>query len=167
MDRRRTGRNRIFTATHWYANWRFDYGLYRDILDYAKEKRLRVIALNLPFQIPPKIRVGGIASLSEADRRHLPARSSTPPMPTTGPIWKKYFDLHAFRGRDTFDFFYEAQCTWEDTMAEAVAGNLGTGNDGGAGRETDTSSEKFGDPQPGLCADRRPLQNDLPGPGGR
>ena len=53
--------------THWYANWRFDYGLYRDILEYAKEKKLRVVALNIPFQIPPKIRVGGIASLSPAD----------------------------------------------------------------------------------------------------
>ena len=112
--------------THWYANWRFDYGLYRDILEYAKEKRLRVIALNLPFQIPPKIRVGGIASLSEADRRHLPATIDTTDADHRAYL-KSIFDLHAFRGRDTFDHFYEAQCAWEDTMAEAVAGNLGTG----------------------------------------
>jgi uncharacterized iron-regulated protein len=113
--------------THWYANWRFDFGLYRDILEFAKEKGLRVIALNLPFQIPPKIRVGGIASLSEADRRHLPAV-----IDTTDADHRAYleaiFDLHVFSGRDTFDFFYEAQCTWEDTMAEAVAANLGTGS---------------------------------------
>jgi uncharacterized iron-regulated protein len=112
--------------THWYANWRFDYGLYRDILEYAKEKRLRVIALNLPFQIPPKIRVGGIASLSEADRRHLPATIDTTDADHRAYL-KSIFDLHAFRGRDTFDYFYEAQCAWEDTMAEAVAGNLKTG----------------------------------------
>jgi uncharacterized iron-regulated protein len=112
--------------THWYANWRFDYGLYRDILEYAKEKRLRVIALNLPFQIPPKIRVGGIASLSEADRRHLPATVDTTDADHRAYL-KSIFDLHAFRGRDTFDYFYEAQCAWEDTMAEAVAGSLGTG----------------------------------------
>lgn len=112
--------------THWYANWRFDYGLYRDILEFAKEKGLRVVALNLPFQIPPKIRVGGIASLSESDRRHLPTI-----IDTTDADHRAYleaiFNLHAFHGRDTFDYFYEAQCTWEDTMAEAVAGNLGTG----------------------------------------
>jgi uncharacterized iron-regulated protein len=40
---------------------------------------------------------------------------------------EEIFNLHAFRGRDTFDFFYEAQCTWEDAMAEAVANNLGSG----------------------------------------
>ena len=111
--------------THWYANWRFDYGLYRDILEYAKEKGLRVVALNLPFQIPPKIRVGGIDSLSETDRRHLPAV-----IDTTNADHRAYleaiFNLHAFHGRDTFGFFYEAQCTWEDTMADAVADNLGT-----------------------------------------
>ena len=55
--------------THWYANWRFDYGLYRDILEYAKEKKIRVIALNVPFHIPPRIRVGGIASLPPVPAR--------------------------------------------------------------------------------------------------
>ena len=58
--------------THWYANWRFSFDLYRDILEYAKEKGLRIIALNVPFYIPSRIRVGGLASLSEADRMHLP-----------------------------------------------------------------------------------------------
>ena len=37
------------------------------------------------------------------------------------------FNLHAFSDRDAFDFFYEAQCTWEDGMADAVAENLGAG----------------------------------------
>jgi uncharacterized iron-regulated protein len=112
--------------THWYANWRFDYGLYRDILEYAKEKRLRVVALNVPFQIPPKIRVGGIASLSESDRRHLPETIDTTDADHRAYL-KSIFDLHAFHGRDAFDYFYEAQCTWEDAMAEAVADNLEAG----------------------------------------
>lgn len=112
--------------THWYANWRFDYGLYRDILEYAKEKRLRVIALNVPFQIPPKIRVGGIASLSEADRSHLPAIIDTNDADHRAYL-EAIFNMHAFRGRDSFGFFYEAQCTWEDAMAARVADNLGTG----------------------------------------
>lgn len=112
--------------THWYANWRFDFGLYRDILEFAKQKGLRVIALNVPFYIPSRIRVGGLASLSEADRRHLPDI-----IDTTNADHRAYleeiFNQHAFSGSGTFDFFYEAQCTWEDAMAEAVAKNLGSG----------------------------------------
>jgi uncharacterized iron-regulated protein len=112
--------------THWYANWRFDFGLYRDILEFAKEKGLRVIALNVPFYIPSRIRVGGLASLSKTDRMHLPDIIDTNDADHRTYL-EEIFNLHAFRGRDTFDFFYEAQCTWEDAMAEAVANNLGSG----------------------------------------
>ncbi len=112
--------------THWYANWRFDYGLYRDILDYAKQKGIRVVALNIPFHIPAKIREGGIASLLPDDAKYLPAT-----IDTSNPEHRNYLEsiykMHAFGGKGNFEFFYEAQCTWEDTMAEKVAENLGVG----------------------------------------
>ncbi len=112
--------------THWYANWGFDFGLYRDILEFAKENGLRVVALNVPFHLPGKISVGGIASLSEDDRRHLPET-----IDTTDADHRTYvaeiFNMHALPGREKFAYFYEAQCTWEDAMAENVAENLGSG----------------------------------------
>jgi len=113
--------------THWYANWGFDFGLYRDILEYAKEKGIRIVALNIPNCISRKISVGGIASLSEDDRRYLPAT-----IDTTDSDHRAYvadiFKMHNIRGRDNFEFFYEAQCTWEDAMAASVVENLGSGN---------------------------------------
>ena len=112
--------------THWYANWRYDYSLYRDILEYAKEKKLRVIALNVPTYISSRIRVGGIASLSADDRRHLPATIDTTDAEHRAYL-EEIFGMHRFSGKSSFDFFYEAQCTWEDGMAERVAGNLGAG----------------------------------------
>jgi uncharacterized iron-regulated protein len=112
--------------THWYANWRFDFGLYRDILEYAKEKGLRIIALNVPFYIPARIRVGGLASLSEADRMHLPDTIDTTDADHRAYL-EEIYNMHAFSGRNSFEFFYEAQCTWEDAMAEAIAENLGPG----------------------------------------
>lgn len=112
--------------THWYANWRFDFRLYRDILEYAKEKRLRIIALNIPFCIPPKIRIGGIASLTDSDRRHLPDI-----VDTTNAAHRAYvesiFKMHALPGGTRFEYFYEAQCVWEDAMAQAVADHLRDG----------------------------------------
>ena len=111
--------------THWYANWRFDFGLYRDILEYAKEKGLRVIALNVPFHIPGKISVGGIASLTQDDRRHLPETIDTTDDDHRAYV-EKIFKMHTIRGRENFEYFYEAQCTWEDAMAEAVAENMGS-----------------------------------------
>lgn len=112
--------------THWYANWRYDFGLYRDILEYAKEKGLRIIALNLPFHIPAKIGTGGIDSLGEADRGHLPAAIDTGNAEHRAYV-EEIFKMHTLRGRENFEYFYEAQCAWEDAMASAVADNLGSG----------------------------------------
>ena len=33
---------------HWYANWRFDFSLYQDILDFIKTNQLRLVGLNVP-----------------------------------------------------------------------------------------------------------------------
>ena len=80
-------------STHWYANWRFDYALYREILAYVRDHRLRLVALNLPFNIPPKIRVGGIEHLSPYEKGFLPveieaagrlARTTRAPEPDPG-----------------------------------------------------------------------------------
>jgi uncharacterized iron-regulated protein len=112
--------------THWYANWRFDFDLYRDILEFAKEKGIRVVGLNVPFHIPARISVGGIDNLSADDRRHLPRTIDTTDTDHRAYV-EDIFNLHTIRGREKFTYFYEAQCTWEDAMAEAVAKNTGPG----------------------------------------
>lgn len=110
--------------THWYANWRFDYALYRDILDYARDHRLRLAALNLPFNIPPKIRVGGIEYLSTCEKEFLPARIDTA-VAAHREFAKKIFDMHDFKSGVRFEDFYLAQCVWEDVMAESLSAVTG------------------------------------------
>jgi uncharacterized iron-regulated protein len=109
--------------THWYANWKFDDNLYRDILAYIQERHLKLIGLNIPFCIPPKIAVGGLDSLSPHERAQLPRT-----IDTTQPQHRAYLEeiyaMHSLRGRDDFENFYAAQCAWEDGMAQAVADNL-------------------------------------------
>jgi len=80
----------------------------------------------VPFHIPGKISLGGIDSLTPDDRRHLPASIDTSQAEHRAYV-EEIFKMHTIRGRENFDFFYEAQCTWEDVMAEAVADNLGSG----------------------------------------
>jgi uncharacterized iron-regulated protein len=112
--------------THWYANWKFDYALYRPILDYARANRLRVAALNLPFSIPPKIRVGGIDYLSDCEKGFLPARVDTSNA-AHREFAQQVFRQHDFRSGARFEDFYLAQCVWEDVMADSVARRLGSG----------------------------------------
>lgn len=111
---------------HWYANWRYDFGLYRDILSFIKENHIKLVGLNLPFCIPPKIAVGGIDSLSEAEKKHLPKE-----IDTSNAAHREYvrtiFSHHNIPGRNNFEFFYAAQCAWEDAMADAIARHLSSG----------------------------------------
>jgi uncharacterized iron-regulated protein len=111
--------------THWYANWRFDFSLYRDILEFIKDNRIRLVALNIPNHIPPKIREGGVESLRDDEKKHLPQQ-----IDTSNTAHREYLDKvfkphqHHFRGNVEFEDYYLAQCVWEDAMAEAIAENL-------------------------------------------
>ncbi len=108
---------------HWYVNWRFEFNLYRNILDFARTHQIRVIGLNIPFHIPPRIAVGGIDSLLDDDRRYLPAEIDTSIAAHRSYI-QKIFKFHHLPGREIFENFYMAQCVREDTMAESIALNL-------------------------------------------
>jgi uncharacterized iron-regulated protein len=109
--------------TQWYANWKFDDTLYKDILVYIKEKRLKLIGLNIPFYIPPRISTGGLDNLLPADRAQLPRKIDTTQAEHRAYI-QEIFKMHHLKGRGDFENFYAAQCAWEDGMAQRVAGNL-------------------------------------------
>ncbi len=106
--------------THWYANWRYDFRLYRDILAFARTEGIRLAALNIPFHIPPKIAAGGLDSLGAEDRGHLPRAIDTSD-PDHRAYVEKVFRRHRLRGGGDFEAFYQAQCVWEDAMAEKTA----------------------------------------------
>ena len=111
--------------SHWYANWRFDFSLYREILEFIKENRIRLVALNIPSHIPPKIREGGIDNLSADEKKHLPQQIDTSRTAHRDYL-QKVFDghKHHFRGEVEFENFYAAQSVWEDAMAEMISQHL-------------------------------------------
>lgn len=108
----------------WYANWRWDFALYRNIFLFIKENRIKIIALNIPFYIPSRIRVGGIDNLSDDDKQYLPKE-----IDTSNTAHRSYaeevFKQHHFQSNVKFDDFYMAQCVWDEIMAESIASNLG------------------------------------------
>jgi uncharacterized iron-regulated protein len=110
---------------HWYANWRFDYALYRDILNFLKDNQIRVVALNIPSDITKKIRVGGVENLRDEEKEHLPENIDLSYAAHREYVQKVFEDhQHHFRGNVKFEDFYAAQAVWEDIMAERIAKNL-------------------------------------------
>ena len=106
--------------THWYANWRFDFALYKDILDFIKEKKIKLVGLNIPSYIPSRIRVGGIKNLSIKDKKHLPEKIDTSNTAHRNYV-ESVYKFHHHKIRKNFDYFYEAQCVWEEIMAQSIA----------------------------------------------
>jgi len=109
--------------THWYANWRFDFALYRDILAWTRAMNVPLIGLNLPFYLPARIAVGGLDNLPAADRAFLPQHIDTGD-PAHRAMVEPTLSAHRhLKGRDNIDYLYQAQCAWDDAMAEVVAGS--------------------------------------------
>jgi len=108
---------------HWYANWKYDFKLYSDIFTFIKEKQIKLVGINIPFHIPPKISIDGITSLSDDEKKHLPKKINISNTAHRAYI-DRVFKQHNVKGRDNFDNFYMAQCVWEDSMAESIALNL-------------------------------------------
>ncbi|MCP4745189.1 MAG: ChaN family lipoprotein [Desulfobacteraceae bacterium] len=112
---------------HWYANWRYDDSLYEGILKYAREHRIPIIGLNIASHITRKIAIGGIGSLSEDERAMLPEQIDTSRKKHRAyleSIYKMHLNMKRLKGRGSFETFYEAQCAWEDGMAQAISKNM-------------------------------------------
>lgn len=109
---------------HWYANWKFRFSLYRDILGFIQAKKVHLVGLNIPFHVPPKIAVGGIDSLRAEEKQYLPKHINYSDAPHRSYV-KRIFESHRIPGREDFEKFYAAQCVWDDGMAEAIAEGMG------------------------------------------
>jgi len=110
--------------THWSYNWNFDFDLYSDILNFVKENQIRLVGLNIPPHIQRKIARGGIESIFGDDKKHLPEKIDLSNNAHRAYVEKVYRRHHHMGGLDNFEYFYMAQCVWEDAMAQAIAENL-------------------------------------------
>lgn len=57
----------LLTRTAYYENWRYDYRLYRPILDFARERGIPLVALNVSSKIVEKVSREGWDALLEDD----------------------------------------------------------------------------------------------------
>jgi uncharacterized iron-regulated protein len=104
----------------WENKWKFDFALYRDILDFIREKSLKMVAVNAPRQIVEKVARVGLDSLSGKEREQIAQQVDTSVEEHRAYV-ESVFSTHEFDEINAFESFYEAQCVWEDSMAEAIS----------------------------------------------
>jgi aminopeptidase N len=109
---------RFLKDSDYFKRWRFDFAFYREIIDFAKAKGIPIVALNARGEIVKKVAFGGLDTLSEIEKREIPQD-----MDMSDDAYEKrvkdVFELHP--GGTQFDYFYQAQILWDETMAHSAA----------------------------------------------
>jgi uncharacterized iron-regulated protein len=104
----------------WYENWTEDYEYYREIMEFIRDRRIPLVALNASQQTAHALSAGGFEALSPEDRAALPE------IDTGDPFHRKQmeavYEAHAQHAQGAgFEPFYRTMLLWDETMAQTVA----------------------------------------------
>lgn len=110
--------------SQWEKTWGMDNELYNGILDAAKKHHLKILGLNVPRDFVRTVAENGLQGLSPEDRKLLPE------MDLSNRHHRAYistiFKSHGEGSAKAFENFYEAQCLWDEGMAQSLADFLGS-----------------------------------------
>jgi aminopeptidase N len=105
--------------SEYFKRWDIDYHLYKPILDFARAQHLPAIALNVRRELVEKVGKGGLDSLSKEEKQEIPAAPDYSD-PAYRDRLKEAFAGHQHGESNNFEFFYQAQILWDETMAESI-----------------------------------------------
>ncbi len=107
-------------AVNWKGGWSFDYHFYRPLMLLARRNALGILAINASRDTVKKVARHGLQSL-EIDERNKLAKDIDLNNEAHRDYLRKVYAQHGHRELKKFNYFYEAQCVWEDTMAQNLA----------------------------------------------
>lgn len=111
----------LLEQTDWSGNWGFPFSFYRPLFHLIRKQGETLLALNAPNKLVKKVARTGLAGLTAQERDQLAKTINLEDQPHRAYL-KAVFQGHAQGQLNNFDFFYQAQCAWEETMAERIAG---------------------------------------------
>jgi uncharacterized iron-regulated protein len=104
----------------WKKGWGFDYSFYRPLMLLARQNGSRVLAINAPKDIVRKVARKGLEGLDQSERDQI-AREIGLDNEGHRAYLREVYGQHGHGSLKQFEYFYEAQCVWEDTMAQNIA----------------------------------------------
>ncbi len=114
-----TGEAEFLKQSEYFNRWGFDYPLYKPILDFASAEKIPVIALNLQKEIIDKVSHGGIDSLSDEEKSAIPSALDFSDNEYRERL-KEIFSMHKDAKEKNFEYFYQSQILWDETMSHSV-----------------------------------------------
>ncbi len=122
LDRWTSGtidRETLLRESEWYSRWKFDFFYYERILNFARQNQIKVLALNAPRELVEKVGDFGIKALSLREKTMIASIDKSDARHRE--YVREVFKTHQKTPGKTFENFYEAQCVWDDTMAETIS----------------------------------------------
>jgi hypothetical protein len=98
----------LLKETEYFERWRFDYRLYRDILTYARDNGIPLVALNASTELVAEVSKNGIGGLKPEDRARLPWDLKPADAAYKGRL-RPIFALHGKTSEERFRRFVDVQ----------------------------------------------------------
>jgi uncharacterized iron-regulated protein len=108
----------------WSKTWGYPYHLYRPLFLTARREGVPVLALNAPRDIVRNVARKGLDGLTDEERSRI-AREMDLDNEAHRAYVREVFERHGHGNLQEFEWFYEAQTVWDETMAETIAGAAG------------------------------------------
>jgi uncharacterized iron-regulated protein len=108
--------------TGYFERWGYDYRLYRPILQYAREHKIPLIALNASRELLYALSTSGFDDLSDELKAQLPESYDWSDKAYEQRL-RSVFELHPEYAGE-FEGFLRSQLTWDETMAETAVNYL-------------------------------------------
>jgi uncharacterized iron-regulated protein len=106
-------------STEYFKRWQFDYNLYREIIEFAKAKNIPIVALNQWSEITKKVAKEGLDGLDFLEKREIPEGMDMADEEYRS-LLSLVFKSHRQHQGANFDYFYESQLLWDETMAHTA-----------------------------------------------
>ena len=103
--------------SRWFENWSMDFAYYRDLLNFARDRHIPIIALNAEKPLVKAVRSKTTDQLGAEERAQLPDLDLADRY-QRGMVTAIFSD-HVHEGIQ-LDGFVRAQTVWDETMAESV-----------------------------------------------
>jgi len=111
---------RFLKESGYFSNWRFDYNLYKPIIDYLKSNGIPLIALNLDKEITGKVARTGIHSLTAKEKQRLPSEIDLSNEQYRKALYQVFLIHQKHHGHQHFEYFLQTQALWDETMAQTA-----------------------------------------------
>jgi len=113
------GEREFLKESEYFKRWGFDYLLYKPILDFARTRKVPVIALNMKREITDMVSKSGIDALPPEEKKAIPADLDFSDDEYRSRLIK-IFSFHEKSDEKNFDFFYQSQILWDETMSQSI-----------------------------------------------